>query len=383
MIEETSTEQKELRIDTEEGLRDFWVHTTELYTVLRDIAEQQSSSNEASRAYLQQADLAFKRANEVTEMCLRSLALGIPLNDVLVAEIQQQYNEIATAYDLFVIEATPVPQEEIPSSVMTEVNTFLTAATTLREKARTLLTRYEDITTIITGKDELSIGQFYYNQLAAAEKVIASTEGTIMQQQELLATSTTFQESVTSTLQELDTKLNTLDKELDRFFEPDEEPEVVTATPMEMVEEKNTRTTEFSAILDSILLEERFALFVEEHFHSRSQLELKLRREVARIEAPSKFDMMLGVRHASAFAFLRDMTIEEVLAFDSAPRVVIRGELAAKDIPYEIYVEWMYILNDIQMILNAPHFVTFGELFVRAELELMYQERVTESEAAL
>jgi hypothetical protein len=85
----------------------------------------------------------------------------------------------------------------------------------------------------------------------------------------------------------------------------------------------------------------------------------------------------MGIRHASAFLFLKDMSLEDIFAFDHSPRVVIRGELAAKNIPYELYVEWMYILSDIQSVLEAPLHVSFGELFVRAELELLLHEQST------
>jgi hypothetical protein len=373
MIEQAHTDQRELRIDTEEGLREFLAHTKELYAALLDVAEAKGVGDETVTAKLKQAETAFHHASDVTEMSLRSLALGIPLNDVLVSEIQDRYNDIATIYDLFTIELHKTDTPEVPViTTLEQSNTFVSAVTTLSEKAKALLSRYEEIAHMPVKDGELSVGKFYYNQLVAAEKEISIISDTIIEQKELLETSLVLQENVLKALQDIDTKLNSLDKELDRFFEPDEPPVINN----QLIPEKQVRTTEFSPILDQVLLDERYAAFVEETFHSRNQLELKLRREVAHIEAPSKFDMLLGVRHQSAFAFLKDFTIAELIEFDRAPRVVIRGELQAKDIPYEDYVEWMYILHDIHMVFQPPEFVTFGELFVRAELELLLSERI-------
>jgi hypothetical protein len=234
--------------------------------------------------------------------------------------------------------------------------------------------RYEDLAVVPSEKDELSIARFYYGQLKELAKEVAATSASIEQQKATLELSASLQATVTKSLEELDTKLNSLDKELDRFFEPDDTQE--EASP-EKQKSRTGRKSEFSAIVDRVLLDRRYATFVEKKFHTKTQFELQLAREVARIEAPSKFDMFLGVRHESAFLFLKNMKLEDIIEFDHAPRVVIRGELAAKDIPYELYVEWMYIMSDIQSMLEAPLHISFGELFVRAELELMLHEQVS------
>ena len=384
MIEDTATtEHKELRIDTEEGLREFSQHTQELYEAL--VSAVETRTTEAATLQLQQAKQAFDRAHTVTQMGLHALALGIPLNDLLVEEIQDRYNDLATLYDLFVIEIVP----DIETKTLTPTteglvssDTFVLAATTLAEKARVLLARYEELAVAPPEKDELSLARFYYGQLQELSKEVAITATHIEQQKATLEVSAALQATVTKNLEELDTKLNALDKELDRFFEPEEVSEVEKkdlsneqASP-EKQKARTGRKSEFSAIVERVLLDTRYATFVEKHFHTKTQFELQLAREVARIEAPSKFDMFLGVRHESAFLFLKNMSLEEIIAFDHAPRVVIRGELAAKDIPYELYVEWMYIMDDIQSVLQAPLHISFGELFVRVELEMMLHEQI-------
>jgi hypothetical protein len=391
MPEDTyTTEHKELRIDTEEGLREFLQHTKDLYNGLVDAVEAQGT--EAATAQLQQAAQAFNQACDVTEMGLHSLALGISLNDLLVSEIQDRYNDLATLHDLFVIEVAHEVEEEVfekeevvvpPTVILESSNTFVVAATTLAEKARVLLSRYEDLAVVPAEKDELSIARFYYGQLQGLAKEVTATTAAIEQQKPTLEISAALQASVTKTLEELDTKLNALDKELDRFFEPEVVPVVEKKdlsneqASTESQKARSGRKSEFSAIVERVLLDRRYATFVEKRFHTKTQFELQLAREVARIEAPSKFDMFLGIRHESAFLFLKNMSLEEITAFDHAPRVVIRGELAAKDIPYELYVEWMYIISDIQSVLQAPLHISFGELFVRAELELMLREEVS------
>jgi len=384
MPEDThTTEHQELRIDTEEGLREFLQHTKDLYAALLDAAQARDSLDGETSSQLEQAETTFHYACDVTEMGLHSLSLGIPLNDTLVSEIQNYYNDLATMYDLFVIEVEPEEEVSVVSKSVALVSgdTFVVAATTLAEKARVLLVRYEDLAVVPSEKDELSIARFYYGQLTELSKEVAATAEAINQQKSVLEVSEPLQGSVTKSLEELDTKLNALDKELDRFFEPEDVPQVrkedlsnELAAPAKQ-KERTGRKSEFSAIVDRVLLDRRYTAFIEKRFHTKTQFELQLAREVARIEAPSKFDMFLGVRHESAFLFLKDLSLEEIIGFDNSPRVVIRGELAAKDIPYELYVDWMYIMGDIQSVLRAPLHISFGELFVRAELELMLREQ--------
>jgi hypothetical protein len=381
-----TTENKELRIDTDEGLREFLQHAKDLYGALIEAASSSVLTSTEPAAKLAQSEVAFRRVCEVTEMCLHSLALGIPLNDVLVTEIQERYNDIATIYDLFEIEAVPEPiEEELPSVkslVLEHSDTFVVAANTLAEKARVLLIRYEELSVVPVQKDELSIARFYYGQLTELSKEVAATAEAIALQKPILDVSATLQTNITKILEELDTKLNALDKELDRFFEPEEItlPKADLSNEQASKEkqvERTGRTSEFSKIVERVLLDSRYATFVEKRFHTKTQFELQLTREVAKIEVPSRFDILMGIRHASAFLFLKDMSLEDIFAFDHSPRVVIRGELAAKNIPYELYVEWMYILSDIQSVLEAPLHVSFGELFVRAELELLLHEQST------
>jgi hypothetical protein len=372
-------EQRELRIDTEAGLREFLSHTKELYSALVAAAESHTEQSEMVAAQLSQAETSYHRIRDTIDLCVRSLSLGIAVNDVLIDEVQELYNEIATLYDLFVIESeensmSPVVPAEAPEGIAV----FLEVAKTLAEKASVLLLRYEDISTVEGKTDELNIAKFYYNQLVHEAERAAATARMVETEQLAILNGEALQASVKETLEGINTSLDKLDKELDRFFEPEEDD---TLRPIHhgaldaSTHTRKDRPTEFSLFIDVILLDARYAEFLKERFHSRSQFETFLKREVEKVEAPSKFDKMLGVVHASAFSFLKDQTLEDIIAFDSLPRQQIKETLSELDIPYEVYVEWMYILADIQSVMQAPGYVSFGELFVRAELELLILER--------
>lgn len=374
------TEERELSIDTETGLQDFLQCTKELYAALVAMAESQTATNPQVAAQLTQAEETYHRVRDVVAVCQRSLALGIPLNEVLITEIQTHYNTIATLYDLFA-ESRGEEVQEVPATVDTE--TFLAAAVTLSEKGKALLERYHDILAVPVGKDELSLARFYYDQLVAEAKRAEVTLNSVEMQRPLIAESPSLQESVTKTLESIDSALNTLDKELDRFFEPEDAS--VPATNMAdvqsaAIERKDKRQSLFAPYIHTVLLDERYAAFLKERFHSPTQFEALLKREVEKIEAPSKFDVLLGVAHASAFEFLREMTLGEIADFERYPREEIRSELLRRNISYEVYVDWMHLLADMQTVLAAPPHISFGELFVRAEIELLlYEQSVTDS----
>ena len=108
------------------------------------------------------------------------------------------------------------------------------------------------------------------------------------------------------------------------------------------------------------------------HYSSPIQLQSALEREVLRAEAPSKLDSVLGVRYNSAFFdLLRDLTIEEVIAFDDQSGPEIRAILAEANIDYFIYNSWVKALPGMIELVEPTENITFGELFVLAELEVL------------
>lgn len=134
--------------------------------------------------------------------------------------------------------------------------------------------------------------------------------------------------------------------------------------------ERGALTSSLAPLITNALREQRYRSFVEQAFGSPSDFEVSLLRRIAVVEAPSKLDTVLGINHDSAFNdLLKDMTIAEVEQFDRLPREQLRAALTEKNIEYEAYVQWLEGFYAMLQILRVPVAMTFGELFVRAEIE--------------
>jgi hypothetical protein len=96
---------------------------------------------------------------------------------------------------------------------------------------------------------------------------------------------------------------------------------------------------------------------------------------VYRVEAPSKLDALLGIKHESAFSFLKDMTLAQIDDFDAQNRETIRAILFDKNIPYEMYMTWMEALPYLESHVDTYDEMKFIELFVRCEIEMQIAER--------
>lgn len=304
--------------------------------------------------------------------------------------------------------------------------------TELKEKSESLITRaeamlekYQEITEVISSDVVLNVGQHYFKQLGLTTE---RARGTLKNISEHLSKNNKVTElsaeHFEDTIDEISANLDQLDKALGGFFEavPDEidmlspEPKKQTSGAIEVakeevveeivpivlvpkpelqtaVHEKNevqaiynspTRPSveriekafkgEWGGLVEKVLAIPRYKNFVNTTFSSPVQFDAMLRREINHIEAPSKFDTTFGFTNKSAFhELLRPMTVKEVAEFDTQPREVIRADLQERDIKYEVYLDWIDSLNSMLTVTHAHPTMTFGELFIRAELETLLQ----------
>lgn len=331
--------------------------------------------------------------------------------------------------------STP-PQEAIAESEESEVdvipeeekvieNSMLGAlkekAEALIDRAEHLLSKYQEITEAASTDAVLNVGQHYYKQLGVTAERARTTLENIKQHSDKEGKVTELiAEHLEDSIDEISDNLDQLDKGLGGFFEKSEEVslldtkktangaiEVVKAeepeekiVPITLVKKlepevpivrKNSAIhnatmrppverveqafrTEWGGVISKVTAIPRYKNFIAYTFPSPVQFEAMLRREIQRIEAPSKFDAVFGFNYKSAFYdLLRTMTVEEISKFDSQPRDVIRKTLDDRDIKYEVYLDWIDSLHSMLTLTHAHPNVTFGELFVRAELETLLQ----------
>lgn len=134
--------------------------------------------------------------------------------------------------------------------------------------------------------------------------------------------------------------------------------------------EKRDLPTALGPFIQKALRDRRYATFIEQSFNSSSEFETALLRRINEIEAPSKFDKVFGFNYESAFhRFLKDRTIAEIDTLERLPNTKLRELLQEKNIEYEAYVRWLDAFYEMVQMFRVPTSTTFGELYVRAELE--------------
>lgn len=119
----------------------------------------------------------------------------------------------------------------------------------------------------------------------------------------------------------------------------------------------------------------RYKEIATEYYSSPAQLTFALEREIARVEVPSKFDSVFGVEYSSAFFTLfRDALLDDLIEFDNLPIQEIREHLREMNIDYYIYTQWIKALPGMVDLVRPSRNITFGELFVQAEMEVLVLE---------
>lgn len=200
-----------------------------------------------------------------------------------------------------------------------------------------------------------------------------------------------FVATAQASLDEFETQLPIIDKALAWFFEqPQAELEEVHNASKEIPHAANDNENEkkesifkpnlFSKnemrpAIEAVLLNSEYKNFLASYFTSPGAFEAYLRRKVLQFDEPSRFDRWFGVDRKSPFdTLLRDMTIAEVDVFEKQSGVELEKILREKDIEYRAYVEWMKEYETIRSIFKPSPEMTFGELFVIAEVEYLMQE---------
>lgn len=429
-----NTEEKELSIDTKAGLEAFLEYAEETYHELSQKIDALEEKGIDLDEEVFEAKKIYKNIHVLVDSCLADLKRHEVIDNEDAENIQLFYNRLTEMIDdldereserkeVVSLPIVSAPKKEVvpvyeepqpviaPTSVIKPVqreiksgedsDTFRDlhkAASVLVEKSEVLLVKYRDIVEVVDSGNEFNVPKSYYAQLSITAKRAASIHAELTQilkdlhAQHLPSVIVNFKHI----LEEIGKNLELLDTALDGYFEDEESQEDVAlpqapqtkattptaSIPTPYMQEVRTATEAFSPSNEKITELSNFvkkALMVPEYravagqtFKTHTQFEAALKREIYRIEAPSRLDSVLGVKYASAFStLLKDLKVIEIESFDTKPRPEIRAILLSKNIPYEVYVAWLDGFYDMIELIIPPPQMTFGELFVRAELELL------------
>jgi hypothetical protein len=306
-----------------------------------------------------------------------------------IAELQSLYDTIASAHDRLVTpsyqQATPEMAYETLQYTLEGVDATIDRAKLLAVHADELVYEFSELETAKITTPELKLGKLLYEQLkaTAASAVLKVQEIEQLQMVGVAADTMAIAQRLDHELDTLSQTLEQLQKSLLRFFETDTFTDQVPERKDALeVMKKNERASKlfdqssiFSDIVKEILKEPQYRLALQATYSSPAAFEAALKREVYRVEAPSKLDALLGIKHESAFSFLKDMTLAQIDDFDAQNRETIRAILFGKNIPYEMYMTWMEALPYLESHVDTYDEMKFIELFVRCEIEMQIAER--------
>ncbi len=380
------SEEKELSIDTPQGLQEFLRFIDDVY---RDfvVALQQTSGTEVMvSGDLLAVETAKRQAEELVGHHIKVLDFGGEIFPDDIAKLQSLYDTIASAYDRLV-SATQTAHETQTSRTFFEGNLEGIDATRDRAKALALhadelVYEFSELETAKITTPELKLGKLLYEQLKIAAESALITAQQIEQLPTNLPASTILATAarVDGELDTLTRTIEQLQKSLLRFFETDtftdQVPERKDAVEIMKKNERAAKLFEqpslFTDVVKDVLKNPEYRAILQERYSSPAAFEAALKREVYRVEAPSKLDSLLGVKHESAFSFLRHMTLAEIDVFDAQSRDAIRAELKEKNIPYETYMAWIQAMPYLESFVDAHDDMSFLELFVKSEIEMLH-----------
>lgn len=124
------------------------------------------------------------------------------------------------------------------------------------------------------------------------------------------------------------------------------------------------------------LTSHRHLQFLQNHYSSPAGFEQILDATITKIEADTidSIEKWLGDLPASAFAFLSDMSVREVITFSNRSYEEVTYDLQQQNIKYETFVAWRDLLNEMLDLVSGGENMNFGELFANWMFELAMQD---------
>jgi hypothetical protein len=116
--------------------------------------------------------------------------------------------------------------------------------------------------------------------------------------------------------------------------------------------------------------------FLQAHYSSPAGFEQVLDATITKIEADTidSIEKWLGDLPASAFGFLKDMSVPEVIAFSNRSYHEVTADLQQQNVKYETFSTWRDMLNDMLEIVPNGQSMNFGELYAHFMIALAMEE---------
>jgi hypothetical protein len=367
--------EEELTIDSIHGLKAFHSYVEDAYQAF--MAEAHAVDSPAVPGLIHRVEAVYAEINALVTRYIKILDWGGEIGVDQAELLQQFYNQIIDAYDS--LHASPAESSKVVLINQVEAATFLL------ERGVRLLEAFAEIQTTPLNSPAIKAGKNSYAALQKnctdAKIIFDAIEATV--QTASLDDATMIAREQAQGLKEIEDTFDRLEKNLTSLFESGVLEEVPhqaksKSKPIPITNRSNAvfrreeAVTVFSQIIKRIMAIPRYGAVVKELYSSPSAFEAALGREVYRVEAPSKLDALLGVKHGSAFLLLKDMTLSEIEQFDGTQdRPAIRARLAEHNIPYEIYMNWIEAIPYMKSLTRASDDMMFSEVFVRSEVELL------------
>ncbi len=385
------SQEKELSIDTPEGLAEFLRFIEDAYGDFVVALQHTHGAEVMVSGDLLKVETARSKAVELVSHHTKILEFGGELYQEDIEELQSLYDIIAAAYDrLTQAGRDVVPSEEAYAAIEETggLDATLERAKILAVHIDELVYEFSELETAKITTAELKLGKLLYEQL----KTVAKSALGKVEEIEQLTVMASPQEilhiagRIDGDLDSLTETAAQLQKSLLRFFNTDAfQDQTPERKNLEEKAKKDERAAKlfdqpsiFTDIVKVLLKETENRTILQERHSSPAAFEASLKREVYRVEAPSRLDALLGVKYTSAFSFLKDMTLVQVDTFDGGQsREQIREILQEKNIPYETYMAWMQAMPYMESLVVAHDDMTFMELFIRSEIEMLRNELET------
>lgn len=385
------SQEKELSIDTPEGLAEFLRFIEDAYGDFVVALQHTHGAEVMVSGDLLKVETARSKAVELVSHHTKILEFGGELYQEDIEELQSLYDIIAAAYDrLTQAGRDVVPSEEAYAAIEETggLDATLERAKILAVHIDELVYEFSELETAKITTAELKLGKLLYEQL----KTVAKSALGKVEEIEQLTVMASPQEilhiagRIDGDLDSLTETAAQLQKSLLRFFNTDAfQDQTPERKNLEEKAKKDERAAKlfdqpsiFTDIVKVLLKETENRTILQERHSSPAAFEASLKREVYRVEAPSRLDSLLGVKYTSAFSFLKDMTLVQIDTFDGGQsREQIREILQEKNIPYETYMAWIQAMPYMESLVVAHDDMTFMELFIRSEIEMLRNELET------
>ena len=149
-------------------------------------------------------------------------------------------------------------------------------------------------------------------------------------------------------------------------------PTIARAVPKELVSltRPDPIHTPFS-LTATYLTAGRYQSHIATHYSSNESFERLLDASVTTLEARTidGLERWLGDTPASAFHFIKDMSLQAFQNLASQPYEVVTERLRAENIKYETFLVWRDLFEEMVQVVTLPQSAPYGQLFATFMIE--------------